>query len=523
MSLKKEETYMKKKIILMSAMIFIVIFLLEILFFQNLYQRQVESYQEERFESLDFQTSLIFDTYKSFSDYLFEKVIQNDEVLSIMDEALNGNETVRNSKRTELYNLLLEDYELMKDYNIRQLHFHFPDTASFLRMHSLDKYGDILEDARYSVWYTNHYKEESSGFEEGRIYNGFRFVYPLQFEEKSIGSVELSVSLSSIINDLTAIYEEQDFVMVIDKEVVDVKVFEDQMDNYEVSYISDDFYIDVDLENSITSRNIIPQDELEVFFSPLTDIETERLTNYNNFFKQIEYNGKKYEVAFFPYKNIEGIPVLYFINIQENNELGIIYSRFVFNAILGSLSTLLVIAFIAVAAMSRTKMRELSETDELTNIFNRRKFNKTIANQISKFKNDNHIFSLILMDIDHFKNINDTYGHPVGDEVLKSLSHIVQNEIRKDDIFARYGGEEFIVLLKNIKIEAARKKAEIIRKIVENHTFETVGHITISLGVACYEKGKNVDTFLSNVDQALYQAKENGRNQTVLYRKIEDN
>ena len=130
--------------------------------------------------------------------------------------------------------------------------------------------------------------------------------------------------------------------------------------------------------------------------------------------------------------------------------------------------------------------------------------------------------SFLFFDIDHFKNINDTYGHATGDSVLQKVAETLKKDLRVGDIVARWGGEEFVAILLGANEEQAKNKAEQIRGEVEQMTFENPAElkITISIGVAEFEEGKSFEDMVSHADEALYSAKETGRNKTVVYSEI---
>ena len=126
---------------------------------------------------------------------------------------------------------------------------------------------------------------------------------------------------------------------------------------------------------------------------------------------------------------------------------------------------------------------------------------------------------LVVVDIDDFKGINDTYGHPVGDSVLKEFAALLQKCIRNGDMIARWGGEEFLLAIKIDRPETALERVEAIRKRVEKHQFGTIKHLTASFGLAWREEGDDIDTLLQRADKALYKAKENGKNRVILKKK----
>ena len=159
------------------------------------------------------------------------------------------------------------------------------------------------------------------------------------------------------------------------------------------------------------------------------------------------------------------------------------------------------------------QLRNIAYTDSLTKIYNRLHFAHFLDAEIDKVKRYGGKFSIIFFDLDHFKEVNDTYGHSVGDEVLACITEIVSGANRSADIFARYGGEEFIILTPETDISGALIHAERLRNDIDKFKFNTVGHITSSFGVTEFNAEiDSVETLFDRVDKALYQAKELGRN-----------
>jgi diguanylate cyclase (GGDEF)-like protein len=160
--------------------------------------------------------------------------------------------------------------------------------------------------------------------------------------------------------------------------------------------------------------------------------------------------------------------------------------------------------------------------DNLTQIYNRHKLNEIIAEKLEKAELLENKFSFIILDIDHFKIVNDTYGHLVGDDVLIHLSKIIKEQIRDTDVFARWGGEEFVLLLSDVDIDTASEIADKLRVKIELEYFPEVNNITCSFGVSSYEKNDTIDTIINRADKALYEAKESGRNKVCkLITKVE--
>lgn len=159
-------------------------------------------------------------------------------------------------------------------------------------------------------------------------------------------------------------------------------------------------------------------------------------------------------------------------------------------------------------------LEALSVTDTLTGLFNRRYYDKELDAKIANFQRTAQKFSLILIDIDFFKSINDTHGHDTGDGVLKAMSRQLQKNIREIDTLARIGGEEFAIILPNCDVDATVIAAERQRKAIENMP-EIPFKITASFGVTAILPGDNKTTIYQRADNALYQSKENGRNKVT--------
>ncbi|MGA1932093.1 diguanylate cyclase [Arcobacter sp. YIC-464] len=168
--------------------------------------------------------------------------------------------------------------------------------------------------------------------------------------------------------------------------------------------------------------------------------------------------------------------------------------------------------------LSKTsKLEEKASYDFLTKIYNRQKFDSYLEYEIKKTNRyDNQVLSIMLLDIDYFKNVNDTYGHLVGDKVLKEVAKILTVCSRDCDIVARWGGEEFVLMLPQTNIEQAMFVAQKLRATVEKHSFEEVGNITCSIGISQYHKTESKETLFKRVDEALYKAKSNGRNRVEI-------
>ncbi|MCW8837725.1 MAG: sensor domain-containing diguanylate cyclase [Thiovulaceae bacterium] len=162
------------------------------------------------------------------------------------------------------------------------------------------------------------------------------------------------------------------------------------------------------------------------------------------------------------------------------------------------------------------ELEVLANTDSLTGISNRYKFDESLKEYLANNKKQSDAkTSLLIYDIDHFKKINDSFGHKIGDIVLVELVEVTKQHIRQSDIFARWGGEEFVILLPNTNLDNALYVAKKIHKAIKNHEFETVKKISISIGVAVASECDTTETLFTKADEALYKAKEDGRDRIV--------
>ncbi|HCK33467.1 MAG: GGDEF domain-containing protein [Micavibrio sp.] len=172
--------------------------------------------------------------------------------------------------------------------------------------------------------------------------------------------------------------------------------------------------------------------------------------------------------------------------------------------------------------------KEEAKTDGLTKLINRKAFDATLKDHIKKSVDDNTAISLLMLDIDYFKKFNDTYGHQVGDQVLKLVARTLVEGIKGKDIAARYGGEEFSVILPETNLTGAVMVGNALRKAIANkelvnkNTGDTLGHVTISVGAAEALRNEKIESLVERADKALYAAKGKGRDQVCAAPKSEE-
>jgi diguanylate cyclase (GGDEF)-like protein len=460
-------------------------------------------------EEINRSNDIILSTYEGISEVVY-KVTITDEIEALIDEA----NTASSERKDEIRQLIFEEYEHLYEYfseiNFRQFHFHLLGGESLLRFHRPETYGDNLTGIRDSVTRAQEEGVFVEGFEEGKIFNGYRFVYPIYHDEVVVGSVEVSVSYMTV-DELAHEFSQYHTIFLIKNEVVNAKVFEDEIENYVRVEEFPDFYVEVMTDEIETLAEAIEISNEDLH--RINSIVNESIIDghYNDMEVNIhDLDDKTIFTIINPVENINGDVVAY--NVYYGNEE--IYRQMsevdkttmiiVYMMNIMVLLTLIIIAYFFIRA------REISYRDKLTNLYNRTYFNKKIVNTIQSSEKT----AIIMLDIDDFKKINDTYGHNEGDKVLKIISKIIEENIRNTDVPIRWGGEEFTVILTNSAEEQGVRIAERIRKSIEAYTFGNYP-VTASFGVTEYVKDEEIINFFKRVDENLYSAKREGKNITV--------
>lgn len=211
-----------------------------------------------------------------------------------------------------------------------------------------------------------------------------------------------------------------------------------------------------------------------------------------------------------------------FLSCLFTAELNIIHAKFLLNIELTALSFIMPAAagilfgyLLAHVKLLSEQMTEIAHTDALTKIYNRLHFNNLLETEIDKVKRYGGMFSIIFFDLDHFKQINDSHGHVIGDKILEEIATIITSANRSSDVFARYGGEEFIILAASTNIQGAYEHAQRLKQDIEQHQF-SIGRVTSSFGVTEFiPETDTLSSLIERADAALYDAKAEGRNCVV--------
>jgi diguanylate cyclase (GGDEF)-like protein len=200
------------------------------------------------------------------------------------------------------------------------------------------------------------------------------------------------------------------------------------------------------------------------------------------------------------------------INVQQ----GVDYTL-VWQVLVGSALLLLIVLYWNRKLRSlNARLEQLSVTDKLSGLFNRLKLDEILDAEIRRAQRAGLAFSVIMLDIDHFKRINDNHGHQVGDQVLVAAASLLLNNTRQTDFLGRWGGEEFLVICPHTDLSGARKLAENLRAVFASQDFPVVGQLTASFGVSSWAAGDHAEQLVARADAALYEAKRQGRNRVQI-------
>ncbi len=268
-------------------------------------------------------------------------------------------------------------------------------------------------------------------------------------------------------------------------------------------------------------------DKIKTTFKFGEDIFGEALLNEQTIY--VPDVDKKKNYVFFKDGTKVGSFLVIPLLLRENNPVGVLslYRNFQNSFSDKEISLFEKIAVEIAKVIDKTLLfrqtKEMSITDELTGLFNRRHFNERFEREVQRSKRYDHPLTVLMIDIDYFKNFNDINGHLMGDEILKRVAHTLESNIRKSDFLARYGGEEFVVILPEIDKEHALKVAEKLRLTIEKKRFpkqenQPNKNLTISLGIATFpEDSLESKVLIDYADRALYKAKAAGRNRVMAY------
>jgi len=346
---------MKSKRIIFTIIIFGILSILYTCYIQYSFVKEKKSFLDQQNEKLELSYISVHNSLMNLSDFFVNRLINRKDVINLFEKNGINNETKKNEIRDSLYNLLIPEYEYIKTKDIKQLHFHSANNESFLRFHRPYKFGDDLTDIRHSVKMTNKTKRIYSGFEEGRIVNGFRYVSPLYSGTEHIGSVECSFSFGAIKNQFKVLGI-QNVGFLIKKDIVETKVFESELGNYIPSLLSDDYYHEIEFLHYKNNDDEI----LKRIDNSINKKIQENFKQYKNFTVCEKIDNKCYIISFILIKNTENKPAAYIFSYQENNILPYLQKQHRIIQIVGIIILILLELFVIMSMRYSIKIEKIN-------------------------------------------------------------------------------------------------------------------------------------------------------------------
>ncbi len=446
-------------------------------------QKRLIALQQETFRSeSDIISSLIFD------DGLRKKMYEAKENLLSKDEL-----------RRELLEKYTPIFDKLSRHGLRHLQFHLSDGSSLLRVHNSKLCGDSLLFRTSIARVVKNHKKPVYGFEIGRNGGAYRAVYPLFYSNEYVGSAEVSFSFETLKKALEDVSERAcRFALALEYSLLEKSLEKKMLEVYRPSFIDPAFAV---REDMLQDLEVLKKAEFKADLLP-----------YREFFEVIEDENiepqQYYIASFIPLTLIDGKMGGYYIIVHKDSG-AIAQVMSIAGIAYWALALMVFVSLVLTIMVHIYRLKaHAANIDSLTGIYNRR-------GCLKRLKNGDSRYALLYIDIDHFKEINDKYGHETGDNVLKEVVHIISAHIRKDDVFCRHGGEEFLLFVANANEAQAAAIAEKLRKHIQIHRFEKIGDLTVSVGVAVRERNESIGSLIARADKNLYRAKNGGRNRVV--------
>ncbi|QGG46749.1 ATP-binding protein [Heliorestis convoluta] len=339
--------YKKKKTYFIA--IFFSVFLLSGLYLLSVYQQKEQNqqlYLDVRLENFHDEVEASLNGYTLGTRIIAKEILMQEEITELLFQAIHAKPEQRGLYRERLKEKVDDLYEELENYHFRQLHFHLKDGTSFLRMHRPELYGDNLFSVRETIRIANQELRESIGFEEGRIYNGYRFVFPLFYQGEHVGSVETSISFGSIIHMLDQLFGNYS-TFIIKKSVVEDTVFSQEQSNYIDSDIHEDYFYDrYIIEERFYEKHDFTDREIKKINHSIAPTVQKKINSGESFVAKTEIKNQCYLVLFLKIENIHNQPIAYLVSYEKNNTLCAISSTFEISFIFTTLLLLALLMFL---------------------------------------------------------------------------------------------------------------------------------------------------------------------------------
>lgn len=448
----------------------------------------------------------------------FERTERHYRIIGeqLLDE--KAKEWIRSNNRRALLADMKPHFDLLKsqDPDLDIMHFHTKDNHSLLRLHRPEHFGDNLAQERPLIAKVNRERKPASTIEVGRYGMGYRVAIPVLEGEEILGVLEFGIRLEAFSRMLAEEFGVQSAVLAKGEKMR--------------------FFYENNPDHALHIRDINGYKFYEGFKNLIESESDWKQVQSSYLYKEVKREDGEYSHHII----FQGIELRDFwgeeigvLIVDKNIDYYMKQASMVktISLILGAVLWMMVLIILwrgydrytkrakqyeEKLLMKNRSLEQLSFFDHLTQIANRRNLEQRIQDAIEESYLSKERFSVVIFDIDNFKKVNDTYGHNVGDEVLKQVATLAKEAIRGGDVAGRWGGEEFVLWLPRADAEVACNVAERLRQKIASHRFDPRFKVTCSFGVSEFVSGMSFDYLISKADEALYAAKERGKNQTVL-------
>ncbi len=465
--------------------------------------------EEQRISSKIYTNT--FNQITKHYDSIANNILLNQEIIDAFERG----------DRKKLYSLTKPIYEelLIENPYLYIMHFHTKDSRSFLRLHKPNKYGDDLSSFRHIINNVNRLKIKQTGMEVGRYGISYRTALPVFNKNgEHMGSFELGIDINYIFKLFNEAYG-FDSILLLKKNIFQT-IYENNKELNNRQF-SDEYFLvtpDADLldDNSSTTLEHLNASILESKYSL---IENESRSNLVFVVTKLNsvIDEEIGEILFIKNLNFYTDQAKIIRNITIALGLSLIILSFYFLRRIFKDFTSTLYAYQNKIEIKNRSLSKLINIDHLTKVNNRKSIETILRKEFNRAKRYKHPLSLILLDIDDFKKINDNHGHNMGDKVLKEFAKIVSSTVRESDFIGRWGGEEFILVATETDLKDATHLAEKIRKEVSKFSFSSLEKVSCSIGIAQLKDQENADIFVNQADLAMYDAKNSGKDRITLY------
>jgi len=479
------------------------------------FNRDLESkqhvYLSQNVSALQSQYKATMNAYDLLSRFVFDRLGNDTKLMTLLYDAANRDGKPQYKVRRQIRKHLEPLFRQLKRYHFTKFSLTFPDGSVCVQMQNKNAYDNAPSMAKPDL----ALQKITPQMRFSGSKSTFTYSEPLYARGTLVCHAHLSIAFDVFKSELTRLFPSY-YQVVYTKENVLSSFAGSERKWFVQSNLSKEYYTDMSGHASDSLQKLL--DDIN---AAIKDEAAFRMDRGEPFSLARSVQGQWFTVSFLPLADSAAgtSRAGYLISYTPDSIIESFNVAFWFRILLGNLLFGIVLGFIFYLDRHARQLKTMATHDTLTGIHNRREFDRITEQEFERSRRYKRPMSIILIDIDHFKMINDTFGHQEGDAVLKGLSDFIAENIRRPDFFARWGGEEFAILTTETTATEAAHLAENLRVKLMKQRFGKGEYITASFGVAQNDATvHDLEGLVQNADRALYRAKESGRNRVEIYR-----